>query len=60
MFQVSRAFWPVGMSKAHRLAEIHRQTNRVSGGDVVTGRAAGRTSLDNELFKKVTLITRDA
>lgn len=53
IFQLSSAFWSIGMLEAHRITEIHGQTNRLLGSNVVTGRAAGRASLDNELFKKV-------
>lgn len=52
-FQVSGTFWSIGMFKAHRFAQIYRQTNRLLGGHAVAGRAARRTSLDYELSKKV-------
>lgn len=41
------------MFEAHRFTQIHRQTDRLLGGHAVAGRAARRTSLDYELFKKV-------
>lgn len=57
MLQIPSAFWPIGMLKAHRLAEIHRQANRLPGSHVVAGRTAGRASPDHELFKKVTTLS---
>lgn len=53
---LSSTLWPIGMFEIDCKSKIHRQTDWILRSDATFRRTARRTSLNNQLFKKVRIL----